>query len=531
MNIIFMRHGEATDNVKELISDKEVYFFTLTDSGRNTVFESLKRLPDNVDKVYVSPMPRTIQTANIVRVKYPNVEYIIDNRLREIDHGKYSGQKNNEDLDRTRECQVAGDYFIRFGQYGENKYDIEKRLSDFLDDVRTKNFTNNTIMIVSHGSITSFMKRLLGLKSPHIKTGKAEEFTDIDFGALDNSIAKLERVRRDSRRNRLNIVRSSRLDQNIEAVYRKVARDNFNDIELNDTVLARLMRGAAGDDLIRVSSTPFDNGPIVVSLLDNVASFIDKWMKHYIDLGVKNFALVNCGSKDDTFDKVTKYVGHVNIDIWKANCVYNCTWACGARQYLMAKYGIGRWYLNVDSDELFVYKGYESTSLLDFANSSEGCLVSSMMVDVYKKGGIAELGTIDDYHYIDKNTYRTSENKPYGIRIYGGPRCRTFGIRPSLQKYPLVYYSGKEMMVNDHFYYPYSLNSAMPIKSYLLHYKFLPDDIIRYRRFADSGIHWNSSSEYKRYIECIDKNPKLSFYNDAISVDLNSVKSNYHDDN
>lgn len=57
MNIIFMRHGEATDNVKELISDREIYFSTLTASGSNTVAESLSGLPDKVDKVYVSPMP------------------------------------------------------------------------------------------------------------------------------------------------------------------------------------------------------------------------------------------------------------------------------------------------------------------------------------------------------------------------------------------------------------------------------------------------------------------------------------------
>ena len=37
MNIIFMRHGEATDNVKKLISDKEVYWSTLTRKGKETV--------------------------------------------------------------------------------------------------------------------------------------------------------------------------------------------------------------------------------------------------------------------------------------------------------------------------------------------------------------------------------------------------------------------------------------------------------------------------------------------------------------
>ena len=46
MNIIFMRHGEASDNVKELISDREIYWSTLTEKGKETVIESIKALPD-----------------------------------------------------------------------------------------------------------------------------------------------------------------------------------------------------------------------------------------------------------------------------------------------------------------------------------------------------------------------------------------------------------------------------------------------------------------------------------------------------
>lgn len=197
MNIIFMRHGEATDNVKEIISDKEIYWSTLTKDGEKVVEETVSGLPEKIDKVYVSPLPRTIQTASIVRKKYPDVEFVIDDRIREIDHGKYSGQKNNEDLDRTREKQVAGDYFVRFGDYGENKLDIELRLSSFLKDIFASNFNNNTIMIVSHGSVTSFMKRILNLKSPHIKTGKAEIFDDIDTSFAEKHYKMLQKIQKD----------------------------------------------------------------------------------------------------------------------------------------------------------------------------------------------------------------------------------------------------------------------------------------------------------------------------------------------
>ena len=184
MNIIFMRHGEATDNVKEIISDKEIYWSILTDKGEKSVIESINKLKSDINKIYVSPLPRTIQTAHYVYNKYPKIEFIIENRIREINNGKYSGQKNNEELDNARLKQIDGDYFIRFGDFGENKFEIESRLCTFLIDVCNNNFEEDTIMIVSHGSIISSIKRILNIKTPHIKTGEIEEFKNIDFSFL-----------------------------------------------------------------------------------------------------------------------------------------------------------------------------------------------------------------------------------------------------------------------------------------------------------------------------------------------------------
>ena len=48
MNLIFLRHGEATDNVKKLLSDKEIYWSTLTDQGKKMVIDSIKLLPSNI---------------------------------------------------------------------------------------------------------------------------------------------------------------------------------------------------------------------------------------------------------------------------------------------------------------------------------------------------------------------------------------------------------------------------------------------------------------------------------------------------
>jgi broad specificity phosphatase PhoE len=195
MNVILMRHGEAIDNVRELISDKEIYWSLLTDEGIKDVLESINKLPTIIDKVYVSPFPRTIQTANYVYKKYSKTKFIIDNRIREIGYGNYSGKKNNKKLDEIRIKQIEGDYFVRFGEYGENKFDIESRLCSFLKELYENNSKENTIMIVSHGSIISYIKRILNIKTKHIQTGEIEEFKNVDFTFLFKNIEKLSMLK------------------------------------------------------------------------------------------------------------------------------------------------------------------------------------------------------------------------------------------------------------------------------------------------------------------------------------------------
>ena len=73
MNLIFLRHGESTDNVKELLSDKEIYWSILTKEGKKQVIDSVNNLQKDIDVMYVSPLPRTIETAHYVYEKYPYI--------------------------------------------------------------------------------------------------------------------------------------------------------------------------------------------------------------------------------------------------------------------------------------------------------------------------------------------------------------------------------------------------------------------------------------------------------------------------
>lgn len=521
MNIIFMRHGEATDNVKELISDKEIYWSVLTKDGEKTIKETIDQLPKVIDKVYVSPLPRTIQTASLVKEKYCSCEYIIDDRIREINHGKYSGKRNNQDLDKTRESQVAGDYFIRFGEYGENKFDIENRLTNFLEDVFINNFDDNTILIISHGSVISFMKRILKINSPHIKVGKAEIFDNVKIDAIYDQIKCLANVRTQEISRRLKMVSNLGINNlSLQKRLRSFCKKEFNNIEFSQEVFNNYISGLTTNNLKQISSSNFEVGVILICFYNNFQNFASNFMKHYYDLGVKNFVMINNNSSDGSYDIINSTCKNINIDNWQINEKYNCFKMCGWRQQIIEHYGAFRTYLFVDSDELLIYDNYKNLDINSFIEKNKLTSSKSVMIDVYSKEGITDKN-LDNYKYADYKNYKISTNKIYGQRIYGGYRSRLFSIRPSLQKISILRYTGNEILINDHFYYPWIINKKSKIKTFLLHYKFLCGDIQKYKEFAEDGRHWNNSREYKVYVENIER--IKTFYDEKVSKQVNEV--------
>ena len=104
MKLIFMRHGEASDNVEQVFSSVNLSCSLLTRDGIQKVQENASKL-GRIDKVYYSPIFRTVQTANLVREYMPSVEFVVDDRICEIDYGTYNQKKNDSILDDVRKRQ------------------------------------------------------------------------------------------------------------------------------------------------------------------------------------------------------------------------------------------------------------------------------------------------------------------------------------------------------------------------------------------------------------------------------------------
>ena len=212
----------------------------------------------------------------------------------------------------------------------------------------------------------------------------------------------------------------------------------------------------------------------------------------------------------------------INVDVWRWLGVFNCNKECAIKQRIIDYYGINKWYLLVDSDELFIFPHFRNMNIGDYTVKLEQdkvLLTKSLMIDIYPKGNILSKRNLDEWRYADRYGY-CCESKPGDfLRFYGGMRTRVFGIKSSIQKISLFKYTGNEFIANDHFIYPYELNNTS-LRHILLHYKFQPDFLDYYKTLVSEGVHWNGSSEYKKYLNVFDTNNEVDLYDARISMEV-----------
>src|SRR5690606_34501081 len=99
------------------------------------------------DGVYVSPLKRAIQTADIL-----SKEYILDGRLREMNFGVFEGLKYEEIEQKYPQYLRLwnADYENYRIPEGESLQDLFDRVEDFINDVKGK---HERVLVVTHGGV------------------------------------------------------------------------------------------------------------------------------------------------------------------------------------------------------------------------------------------------------------------------------------------------------------------------------------------------------------------------------------------
>lgn len=163
---IFMRHGQAENNVSRILVGRHIESH-LTETGRQQVADSARQLKGvAIDHVYVSPVLRAIETAQIV-CQILGMDYRVDERLYETEMGKLVG-KNYEEL-----TTKYGDLFQRFysehdpvleGFGVETFASIKHRVKSLLDDLLRTHEDRNVLMVTHLDPIKAAIANLLDLK-------------------------------------------------------------------------------------------------------------------------------------------------------------------------------------------------------------------------------------------------------------------------------------------------------------------------------------------------------------------------------
>ncbi len=145
-----MRHGEADNNVLDLVSSSYNNQDKLTEKGRDQAAKGAEELKDKkIDLILCSPFLRTRETAEIVAnvIGIDKDSIIIDDRLHEMSLPMYEGktwQEYHKDYPNTVES------FYHPENENESYNDVKKRTMGFLYSIE-KTYAGKNILIVTHG--------------------------------------------------------------------------------------------------------------------------------------------------------------------------------------------------------------------------------------------------------------------------------------------------------------------------------------------------------------------------------------------
>lgn len=149
-SIIFLRHGQAKNNIERILTGRTPGV-PLTEKGIDQAEKAAKFLEHmNISAIYSSPIERAKHTAEIVG-KHNSIDVITDDRLIELDMGKFTGVPYDEIF------SSHGNVFMKFynGELEiahngvETFSEVKKRVLGIVDHV-IENHPNQNVVLVTH---------------------------------------------------------------------------------------------------------------------------------------------------------------------------------------------------------------------------------------------------------------------------------------------------------------------------------------------------------------------------------------------
>lgn len=262
----------------------------------------------------------------------------------------------------------------------------------------------------------------------------------------------------------------------------------------------------------------------------NEADRIPEFLDYHRRIGVDRFFFVDNGSTDDSVEIA---IAEDRVHVWSTEQPFEQSrFGVDWQEELLKRHGVGRWCLLLDMDEFFYFPFCDQgRSFKDFCATLEGGgrgVVKSMMLDMYSDRSIDETRLRRDQSIFELCPYF---DRPRHLplfftrdfhrlqRIYfQGVRRRVFSAPVMIRKYPLFRYSKDMGLSVGHHHYHASMGRLADERTFLFHFKFLSGLREYARDSVDRGCHWDTSSEYRIYLDRIDRAPGLHLHDPRFSI-------------
>ena len=162
--IIFLRHGQAKNNTERILAGR-TEGVPLTDIGIKQAEHTAELLEHmNISTIYSSPIERAKHTAEIAG-KYNSLDVRIDDRLIELDMGKFTGMPYDQIFNNhgnvfmkfyNGELEIAHNGVETFSQ-------VKKRILGIVDHVIEKHPDENVLLVTHMDPIKAMLSTIVDL--------------------------------------------------------------------------------------------------------------------------------------------------------------------------------------------------------------------------------------------------------------------------------------------------------------------------------------------------------------------------------